>query len=113
MDVARRGRGQPVGETAHVHATASICSYRELRDFVVLPVTVARRPDPGTGEHAPSTARQLANALDIMEPLAKRGNLGKVVADRLASLGLAEKGRPSDRYFAIGMTVGYRLTPLG
>lgn len=56
---------------------------------------------------------QLANALNIMEPLAKRGNLGEVVADRLVSLGLAEKGRSSDRYFAIGMTVGYRLTQLG
>jgi hypothetical protein len=56
---------------------------------------------------------QLANALSIMEPLAKRGNLGEVVADRLVSLGLAEKGRSSDRYFAIGMAVGYRLTPLG
>ncbi|WP_139202675.1 hypothetical protein [Rhodopseudomonas pseudopalustris] len=56
---------------------------------------------------------QLANAIDIFEPLAKRGNLGEVVADRLVSLGLAEKGRSSDRYFAIGMKVGYRLSPLG
>lgn len=56
---------------------------------------------------------QLANALSIFEPLAKRGNLGEVVADRLVSLGLAEKGPSSDRYFAIGMKVGYRLSELG
>jgi hypothetical protein len=56
---------------------------------------------------------ELANAISIFEPLNKRGNLGEVVADRLVALGLAEKGRSSDRYFAIGLTVGYRLSPLG
>ena len=56
---------------------------------------------------------QLANALSDLEPLAKRGNLGEVVADRLVSLGLAEKGQAVDRYYAIGMKVGYRLTELG
>jgi hypothetical protein len=56
---------------------------------------------------------QLANALSIFEPLAKRGSLDEVVADRLVSKGLAEKGRSSDRYFDIGMKVGYRLSALG
>jgi len=56
---------------------------------------------------------QLANALSIFEPLAKRGNLGEVVADRLVAMGLAEKDRSSDRYFGIGMKVGYRLSTLG
>ena len=56
---------------------------------------------------------QLANALEDFEPLAKRGNLGEVVAERLVTIGLAEKGRCSDRYASIGMTVGYRLSELG
>ena len=56
---------------------------------------------------------QLANALSDFEPLAKRGNLGEVVADRLVRLGLAEKGPSSDRYASIGMSVGYRLSELG
>lgn len=57
--------------------------------------------------------RQLANALSDFEPLAKRGNLGEVVAERLVRLGLAEKGPCSDRYASIGMPVGFRLRELG
>lgn len=73
-------------------------------------------------DHAPLTALdahewlgvgQFANALSIFEPLAKRGNLGEVVANRLVSLGFAEKGPSSDRYFAIGMKIGGRLSELG
>lgn len=56
---------------------------------------------------------QLANALSQFEPLAKRGNLGEVVAERLITLGLAEKGPCSDRYALIGMATGYRLSDLG
>ena len=56
---------------------------------------------------------QLANALHELEPLAKRGNLGEVVADRLVKMGLAERGPTSDRYQSIGMRVGYRLSELG
>lgn len=56
---------------------------------------------------------QLANALGEFEPLAKRGNLGETVAERLVSLGIAEKGPSSSAYAARGMPVGYRLTELG
>lgn len=56
---------------------------------------------------------QLANAIDIFEPLAKRGNLGEVIAERLVNQGLAERGATSDRYQAIGMKIGYRLSELG
>jgi hypothetical protein len=56
--------------------------------------------------------QELANALSDFEPLAKRGNLGKVVAERVVKLGLAEKGS-MPRYAAIGMAEGYRLTDLG
>lgn len=57
--------------------------------------------------------QQLANALSEFEPLAKRGNLGETVAERLVSLGIAEKGPSSSAYAARGMPVGYRLTELG
>lgn len=56
---------------------------------------------------------QLANALSIFEPLAKRGNLGMTIANRLVSLRLAEKGPTSERYASIGLPEGYRLTDLG
>lgn len=56
---------------------------------------------------------QLANALHDLEPLAKRGNLGEVVAERLVQMELAESGPTSDRYQSIGMRKGYRLTDLG
>ncbi|WP_145619711.1 hypothetical protein [Nitrospirillum bahiense] len=56
---------------------------------------------------------QLANAISEFEPLAKRGNLGVVVAERLVDLRLAEKGPCSPRYAAIGYTEGYRLSDLG
>lgn len=52
---------------------------------------------------------QLANAGSEFEPLAKRGNLGAVIAERLVDLGLAEKGQCPDRC----ASVGYRLTDLG
>ena len=39
--------------------------------------------------------QELAKALNDLEPLAKRARLGEVVAERLVSLGLAEKGRSS------------------
>ena len=51
---------------------------------------------------------ELANALSLFEPLAKRRNLGRKVADHLVAHGLAEKG-DSGGYGA----VGYRLTDLG
>jgi hypothetical protein len=57
--------------------------------------------------------QELAKALNDLEPLAKRARLGEVVAERLVSLGLAEKGRSSSPYAGIGMTTGYRLTELG
>jgi len=57
--------------------------------------------------------RDLASAGGDMEPLAKRANLGKVVADQLVELGLAERGRSTERYAAIGLDVGYRLSDLG
>ena len=57
--------------------------------------------------------RALANALDEFEPLAKRGNLGEVVADPLVQIGVAEKGRCSERYVSRGMAIGYRLSQLG
>lgn len=57
--------------------------------------------------------RELSNALSQFEPLAKRGNLGEVVAERLVRLGLAEKGPCSDRYASIGMPIGYRLSEPG
>jgi hypothetical protein len=56
---------------------------------------------------------ELANALSEFEPLAKRGHLGKKVADQLVSIGLAESGPASERYRAIGFDVGYRLSPRG
>ena len=52
--------------------------------------------------------RELSNAWSKFEPLAKRGNLGSKVADRLVVQGLAETGL-SQRYDS----QGYRLTPLG
>lgn len=52
---------------------------------------------------------ELANALSKFEPLAKRANLGPIVADRLVLQGLAEKGF-SQRY---GGQEGYRLTTFG
>jgi len=57
--------------------------------------------------------RQLAEAIDDFEPLAKRGNLGKVVADRLVERRVAEKGEAPPAYKARGMSIGYRLTTLG
>lgn len=56
---------------------------------------------------------QLVNALNDFEPLAKRARLGEVVAERLVSLGLVEKGPVVDRYRWTDDTVGYRLTELG
>jgi hypothetical protein len=55
----------------------------------------------------------LANAIGEFEPLAKRGNLGETVAERLVTIRLAEKGPTSDRFAAIGMPIGYRLSDLG
>ena len=60
------------------------------------------------GAHDWRGVRELANALGEFEPLAKRSNLGRIVADRLVVLGLAEKGF-SQRYGS----QGYRLTDLG
>ncbi len=60
------------------------------------------------GAHDWRGVRELANALGEFEPLAKRGNLGRIVADRLVVLRLAEKGF-SQRYGS----QGYRLTDLG
>ena len=51
---------------------------------------------------------ELAKALGEFEPLSKRGNLGPIVANRLVTLGLAEKGF-SQRYGS----QGHRLTDLG
>ena len=51
---------------------------------------------------------ELANALSTFEPLAKRWNLGEVVAERLVAIGFAEKGYCSERY-----PIGYRLSQLG
>lgn len=56
---------------------------------------------------------ELANAIDEFEPLAKRGNLGETVANRLVSIGLAETGLATSRYGSIGLASGYRLTALG
>jgi hypothetical protein len=55
-------------------------------------------------------ARKRAQSI---EPLAKRGNLGEVVAERLVRIGLAEKGPCSDRYASTGIPTGYRLSELG
>ncbi|CAN5234495.1 hypothetical protein BH10PSE4_BH10PSE4_34120 [soil metagenome] len=56
---------------------------------------------------------QLENAMSDFEPLAKRGNLGITVTERLVRMGLAERGRPSDAYAGRGYEVGYRLSELG
>lgn len=56
---------------------------------------------------------QLANALFEYEPLAKRGNLGVKVAERLVQMGLAEKGSTSRAYQSRGMPEGYKLSELG
>lgn len=56
---------------------------------------------------------ELANALNDLEPLAKRGNLGQTVVDRLVAIGLAEEGPVDARYAAGGYRTGYRLTDLG
>lgn len=57
--------------------------------------------------------KDLASALSDMEPLAKRGNLGEVVAEQLVALGLAERGPCIERYAAIGYDIGYRVSELG
>jgi hypothetical protein len=57
--------------------------------------------------------QQLSNAVDALEPLAKRGNLGKIVADRLVALGLAECGPVIERYRTTDSEQGYRLNDLG
>ena len=55
---------------------------------------------------------ELSNALHEFEPINKRG-LGMVVVERLLCLGLAEKGRCSDRDASTGAPFGYRLSDLG
>ncbi len=56
---------------------------------------------------------KLVDAMDLLEPLAKRPGLGPVIAERLVRLGLTESGPPCPAYAARGFTVGYRLSALG
>lgn len=53
----------------------------------------------------------LADSFLAFEPLARRSNVGSVVAERLVMHGLAERGPAAERYAHYGE--GYRLTELG
>lgn len=57
--------------------------------------------------------KKLGVAINDFMPLAKFYGLGETTAERLVSIGIAEKGTPPRQYASRGYTVGYKLSTLG